>query len=353
MTEFNRNYCDEGQKDGRARSAFSSESLFIAKGIGIFLVVVGHYQLSGTMPQYWKSVRELIYTFHMPLFMLLSGFLFALAKKSVFSIKGYIGFARKKTERLLYPYIAITVVLLLMKLAAGRFFTLSHPITNEVFYHIFLNPSGGFATLLWFIYTLLIIFLLFPPLKAAIRNDSVFFAVIVLLSFFQWTEMFCLNLVFHYLPFFSLGYFLRRVDFSGSGALAFGLIAILIFSFSYYLKMNMVEEPLLSQAVMLVLGASGSLFIMFLSVTISGQSSAFSGVFKSLGLYSSSIYLLHTIFMGPVKIAVNQMTRSDSAFLLAAPLVCGAGILLPPLIERHLVMRSAIAAKLILGKDIR
>lgn len=54
---------------------------------------------------------------------------------------------------------------------------------------------------------------------------------------------------------------------------------------------------------------------------ISGWAEGFSGVLKALGLYSSSIYLLHTIFMGPVKIAINQ------------------------------IMRSAIAAKLILGKD--
>lgn len=350
MTRFFEKDNIEGQ-NGMPKSMFSNESLFIAKGIGIFLVVIGHYQLSGIMPQYWKSGRDLIYTFHMPLFMVISGFLFALSKKSIFSLADYFGFIKKKSERLLFPYIAISLTLLMMKLAAAPFFTLSHPITDKVFYYIFLNPSGGFATLLWFIYTLLIIFIIFPPLKAAIRNELVFYAVVVLLYFVSWTELFCLDRAFHHLPFFSLGYFLKKSDFSRAGVTACALISFLIFLFFYILKMSIAGSAIYLQAVMLVLGISGSVFVLFLSVIISGWAGTFSGVLKSLGLYSSSIYLLHTISMGPVKVAINQITKADIVFLLAAPIVCGAGILLPPLVEKHLIMRNALSAKLILGKD--
>lgn len=55
------------------------------KGFAIFLVVVGHavlgYLRAGTFPEYQWSLQlthDLIYSFHMPLFFLISGFLYKL-----------------------------------------------------------------------------------------------------------------------------------------------------------------------------------------------------------------------------------------------------------------------------------
>lgn len=43
------------------------EWILIAKGIGTFLVVAGHFWPVDS-PSYWTEVRRIIYTFHMPLF---------------------------------------------------------------------------------------------------------------------------------------------------------------------------------------------------------------------------------------------------------------------------------------------
>ena len=51
----------------------------IAKGLGIILVVSGHF-CPKTSPEYWQSLNKIIYLFHMPLFFLLSGFLFRYEK---------------------------------------------------------------------------------------------------------------------------------------------------------------------------------------------------------------------------------------------------------------------------------
>ena len=55
------------------------------KGFAIFLVVVGHvvlgYLRAGIFPEYQWSLQlthDLIYSFHMPLFFLISGFLYKL-----------------------------------------------------------------------------------------------------------------------------------------------------------------------------------------------------------------------------------------------------------------------------------
>ena len=56
-----------------------SEELDISKGIAIFLVVWGHiiqYSFAGKEEFYENIIFRLIYGFHMPLFMIISGYLF-------------------------------------------------------------------------------------------------------------------------------------------------------------------------------------------------------------------------------------------------------------------------------------
>ena len=47
----------------------------IAKGLAIVLVVVGHFYPVQS-PEYWTVMHQVIYAFHMPVFFLLSGYLY-------------------------------------------------------------------------------------------------------------------------------------------------------------------------------------------------------------------------------------------------------------------------------------
>ena len=76
-----------------------------AKGIGILLVVLGHV-LGGLMRagiaegEIWGDIFNIIYTFHMPLFFLLSGMF---VERSVVS-KGVGSFVLSKIDTIAYPY---------------------------------------------------------------------------------------------------------------------------------------------------------------------------------------------------------------------------------------------------------
>lgn len=72
----------------------------IAKGIGIFLVVLGHVY-RGNVVQNW------LYSFHMPLFFFISGWLYNGNK--VFK-SGYITFIKKKARRFLVPYMVFILM---------------------------------------------------------------------------------------------------------------------------------------------------------------------------------------------------------------------------------------------------
>ncbi len=68
----------------------------VAKGIGILLVVWGH------ITTHWTG--SFLYTFHMPLFFIISGMLF---KRSKFN--GFTDFAGKRIKRLFMPYLLYSI----------------------------------------------------------------------------------------------------------------------------------------------------------------------------------------------------------------------------------------------------
>lgn len=129
------------------------------KGFAILLVILGHV-LSGywdawTFPEAWVSfyhVRTWIYSFHMPLFFLLSGFTFTLA----YYHKGRL--KRKNYARQVGNLFFIYVIFALLQWGV-KF--LVPELVNEVYTwqtlkRMFVEPLGNF----WYLYVLLVFYLL-------------------------------------------------------------------------------------------------------------------------------------------------------------------------------------------------
>lgn len=90
--------------------------LDIMKLVGIVLVVVGHvtrmFTPQGLIPQaddtgIMDILTKVIYSFHMPLFVFVSGMTFALIATRRGNYHNIISFMRKKTMRLMIPYFQI------------------------------------------------------------------------------------------------------------------------------------------------------------------------------------------------------------------------------------------------------
>lgn len=121
--------------------------IYIAKGIGIILVVVGHFYPKSS-PTYWLEIRKLIYSFHMPLFFILSGYLYSHGKYS------YRDLIRNKTKRLLYPFATIAGIFFLIKCMAGQIVHLTYPVSIDSVYALLTNPGNSYMPLLWFVHAL-------------------------------------------------------------------------------------------------------------------------------------------------------------------------------------------------------
>lgn len=92
------------------------EFIAAARCIGILLVVFGHSYPFGVYisPGLWK-IQNFIYTFHMPLFLFLSGYLLT------YNTRPASSYIRKRGIRLLVPYFALSVIAFMPKAMVQQF----------------------------------------------------------------------------------------------------------------------------------------------------------------------------------------------------------------------------------------
>lgn len=119
-------------------------SLDVAKAICIILVVIGHY-VPDNSPEWYVAIHDVIYTFHMPLFMFASGFVYIATKKN----ESYGTFILKKVKRLMIPYISTSVIVITIKLLTQGNMSVDNPVTIMSYVKMLYSPEAGYF--LWFI----------------------------------------------------------------------------------------------------------------------------------------------------------------------------------------------------------
>lgn len=93
-----------------------SNILNIMQCIAVLLVVAGHSIETPSPSLFWQYVHKFIYSFHMPLFMLLSGYLFFHSRYS-----NFLDHIKKKASRLLVPYVIISSLFFLPRVLLNNF----------------------------------------------------------------------------------------------------------------------------------------------------------------------------------------------------------------------------------------
>lgn len=141
----------------------------IAKGLCILLVITGHilqYNFSGNGSD---TVFNFIYSFHMPVFMLLSGYVAALSQNKI-DLKSSICFIRKKFYSLAVPFYVwglFVTPFVIKRVNLENFY----PIAKE----LLTNPGSG----AWFIIVLFCIqlyFLLFKMIAQCLSMKRTYIA---------------------------------------------------------------------------------------------------------------------------------------------------------------------------------
>lgn len=298
-------------------------SIDIARAIGIILVVAGHY-FPDNSPHWYESTREWIYTFHMPLFMFISGYVYELAKRE----ETYLNFLGRKAKRLLIPYLIVSAVIISIKLSSQALMgmDLKNAVGVDAFLKMLYEPEA--AIHLWFIFALWWIFVIVPLFQW--KGGNIVLLIVGIAAHylpyispsFHYPTIFCLNKAAEYLMYFMLGAILydAGLDLDKPHKLA-ATMAILLFASNSIFNFAPSAAPFL--------GIAG---IMALSSLIQTMPERAIRPFVTISESSYTIYLIHSIFIGFIvmafKFVPSLLDTSGPLFGLGALLIIALSVVL-------------------------
>ena len=261
------------------------------------LVVLGHLYMSlvsagliASDAVYYCLPIQAIYTFHVPLFFVCSGFLYQI-KTSDYSLKEHVYTIKTKAIALGVPYFTFTIITLVLKNV------FSSSVNNQAtpfFQTLFLEPVAPY----WYLYALFFIFCITPRFKS---QKSIIVAFVI---------SFSVKLIFILIPFDTsfLPYALRTVILNEVW-FVFGMLITTI-----KIKKNLIEKIVMSVSFLsaVVLSAIyyrknetssiikfiiGILFVISIiyAFVLFSDKIEHSDAFIKIGKYFMPVFLMHTI----------------------------------------------------------
>lgn len=181
---------------------------------GIILVVLGHSGFEEpTIREKLAFLHSWIYSFHMPLFFMISGYLFSLTNKDFLAINSRT-FIFKKFLRLLVPYFILGLLLFAIKFSFAGLSHAERTFSVGAFFKMFISPGCTDSTMgyLWYLLSLFMIFVIVISiirLRCNLKSTTLciaLFATLVcadnILPKIEWLNI---SSAVHYMPYFLIG----------------------------------------------------------------------------------------------------------------------------------------------------
>lgn len=240
-----------------------------AKFIGIYLVIFGHAPL----PSY---LNNFIYTFHMPLFFVISGMLFSFEKH-----KRYSEFLLTRARQLLVPYFFFNVVTYLFWLVIGRKFggdaTMNISAYKPLIGMFYGNGIDGYlqhCTPLWFIICLFTVENIYYLVFRRVSTKYLLLIGFAVLGYIDYTFQlprlpWGINLAFTAILFYGVGNLIKahfRPAITLSNAvIAIGLLGVTIATSYFNGNVDMNNRIYNNYPMYLIGGFAGSFFLLYLA----------------------------------------------------------------------------------------
>lgn len=289
------------------------------KGYACFLVLFGHVIMGMRnagipMPEVFFSLETFIWSFHVPLFLFLSGAVYKLTGEWQ-SKNTKSNFIKHKLLNLGIPYIIFSVVYILINSFVGQ--TNTESSLFDILY-LWKTPVAQY----WFLYVLFFLFCIWTVLSGTFKN---------------WQITLGLVLLGYLAPAFDLQF--GSFDAVIYSALAFGLgtcvdipkiinisdkIKLLIILFHIILGAvliytDLMEYPIIKETIT-VLGIYSSILL----ITLLQNFKPVADFLNFMNKYSFQTYLLHTIFTAGIRIILLRL--SVNLWWIHIILGCACGI---------------------------
>ena len=284
------------------------------KGILILFVILGHttlgltdmYSFDDTM----NGIANVIYSFHMPCFIAVSGFLYSEyvgdASQGIFSRIGH------KAFNILLPYVMISVIYWIIK------FALSNLIREPVAVSSLISIPWKPIEFLWYLYALFLIYCvaymadyvfarLLPHFNYKMELLFVLFLIIALTCYgsFHYVGF---NYIAGFQMYFYLGCLIKKwldkLD-NRYAVLSLAVMSVLVESSGIVLQDDMSSNPLCSSLFERFTACIVTVFIFAVSYFLSGYCD-FPKWLQTIGRDSMPFYAMNVIFVGGIRIILNR-----------------------------------------------
>lgn len=316
------------------------------KGFGCLLVILGHvlsgYLDAGTFPGYYGplySLRTWIYSFHMPLFFLLSGFTFTLA---------YFREGKLRRGHFLRQLLDLIWVYTVFALLQWGIKQLVPGLVNEAYSlddlkGMFATPLGNF----WYVYILCLMYIIVAAVHMP-RRSPLWLIPLAGLSIYAasadlaWTDLTVYRLLYHLCFFFLGGVLCTRRGLLRSEKLM-GLSAMVLATAAYFYFCWYTRNWYAGWK-FLIAAATGCVFLWEF---VRWEKLSGLRVFQLFGKYALEIYLLHTFFTGGLRTLLPMLGVTTPAasvlvnFILSAGISLGLSVLLGRFRAADLLFRPA------------
>lgn len=329
------------------------EWIDICKGIAILLVIIGH---SGLTTGFAFDVKKLIYSFHMPLFFIISGYLF---KKSTTKEFKLLDFIYKKIKSLVIPYFSFNIIFLALDICKSIITGESIKLLNEILGIFVPIRNNVYVGVAWFLIWIFVTEILYYFLVFVLKKDSTVNIVSVLLYFIGFI-LIKHNIVLPYhidaalisIVFYNFGNQLKKYElkFINVKCIYFYIFIFIIFFLinNFVIKqlygsnvtLDIYERNLSYPIIYLLVSISGSLIIILISKII--KFSTLKKIFKLFGYNSLCIYGFHTLInyiIMPILKIMNITSGNVAIEIIRSTIIvlCCFGLLpLCKLIEKNI-----------------
>jgi len=330
----------------------------LLKGIGILLVVWGHCIQYGNGGEFLvedayfdNGLFQFIYSFHMPLFMFVSGYLF------FFSLQRHSagGVVASKFRTLVVPALTYAV----LEFIVSRYWLRTSSILNFIAYMF---------TPMWFLWSVFYSSIVVLAVNKWLGDKFIVHAVLMMLTFVT-PDAFDFNISLYKWTYFYFvaGYYINRNigclrQYSKYAPLAFVCVAILFLAmfqlydrniFIYTTGMDICHsEPVCAQlyydVFRIVIGFLGTFFVCLLALLSKkafNRFAALTRVITALGRNSLGIYFFQTFLVGRL---LSRLTK-DFTYSVPIPICETVIILTVCMLCIYVAKRFRITRMLVLG----
>lgn len=333
--------------------------LDFAKAFAVILVVIGHCIQFGAGTNYLKEelffdniIFKYIYSFHMPLFMLISGYLFAFGIR-----KGAKDIIVNKTKSLIVPILAwatLPLAVFLITKDVTVFSVIKYYIANSIYSLWFL----------WAVFWCSLIVLVVNKLL----NDKIFVYILIFVVSFFVPDIYHIDLYKFMFPYFVIGYMYKKYDLqeklkaiynSDCFICVIGIVFILLFclferdSYIYVSGHLIVGKDFVNQLFVdfyrYITGLTGSVFTLLLLIKIYNfctQKKILkeNNVILTIGKNTMGIYIISGFINTAILVKVGNFITYPNCLIIGVEsvLVIVVSILLIRFIQQYKLLNQIL-----------